>query len=68
MIILFRTVREVMRADALCRINGIETTVIPVPEKISGQCGMCLRVEDSWAVKLTDILSDNNFEFTVYEQ
>lgn len=57
-----------MKADSICRINGVETTVIPVPEKISGQCGMCLRMTADMIVRFDEIMIGKNIEYTVYEQ
>lgn len=56
-----------MRADKLCQANKVETTVIPVPEKISGQCGMCLRLADENLDNFVALMNANKIEHTVYE-
>ena len=44
MILLFPNVREVMKADRILKDNGLKVQVMPVPERISSECGMCMSV------------------------
>ena len=66
-IALFKTVREVMKADALCRQHAIEAIVIPVPEKISNQCGMCLKLPSDRMKLFLELMLQYNIETTLYE-
>ncbi len=68
MIVLFKTVRDVMKADAICRTTGVETVIIPVPEKISGQCGMCLRMDKSVIIRFKEVMANSKIEYRIYEQ
>lgn len=43
-IAVFENARAVIRAERIAREAGIETTVSPVPETISSECGMCLKI------------------------
>ncbi len=45
-ILLFNSIRMVMRADKLCRENGFAVKVMPVPHTHSTECGMSLVVND----------------------
>ncbi len=44
-LILFPNVHMVMKADRLCRAQGVIGKAIPVPEYISSECGMCLLIK-----------------------
>lgn len=66
-ILLFNTVREVMKADMVCRAVDLPCVVIPVPERISTRCGMCLRIEANSLRGVKKILVENNIEFFEYE-
>ena len=43
-IITFESVHYVMRAEKLLKQNGYEVRLIPVPRKISSDCGMALKL------------------------
>ena len=64
---LFRTVREVMKADELCRKNAIGAIVVPVPEKISNQCGMCLKLPVGQINEFISLMQQHKIEPTIYE-
>lgn len=56
-IMLFQSVRHVMRALNLLQMGGLSPKVIPVPKAFSSECGMCLliaRVEYPVACRLLD--------------
>ncbi|MFO8002326.1 MAG: DUF3343 domain-containing protein [Marinilabilia sp.] len=44
-LMLFRNVHLVMKADRLFRDENIFCRVVPVPEVISSECGMCLVID-----------------------
>jgi hypothetical protein len=67
-ILLFTNVHKVMQADTLCRQHGISCRVLPVPEDISSECGMCLEVEAENTEKCTVVLNENNIQFKIYNQ
>lgn len=66
-IALFKNVREVMKADALCREQGIRAAVMPVPESVSSECGMCLRIDPEERKRLAELCRTNNIEVTYGE-
>lgn len=66
-IILFRTTRDVIRADRLCKEHHLPVTVRPVPVKIAAQCGMCLEIEEKEIVRLCDLLEMNKIEMKIYK-
>jgi hypothetical protein len=43
LIALFLSVSHVMRAEKILMEKGIPHKLIPVPKKISSECGVCLR-------------------------
>jgi hypothetical protein len=65
-ILIFKNVHKVMKADTLCRQRGISCRVLPVPEHISSECGMCLEVEAENTEKCTVVLKENNIQFEIY--
>ncbi|PWD98108.1 DUF3343 domain-containing protein [Marinilabilia rubra] len=64
-LLLFPNVHKVMKADRICRMNGIPCRVIPVPEHISSECGMCLLVPpDNWE-KCKEILKAESIRYEI---
>ncbi|WP_462317484.1 DUF3343 domain-containing protein [Marinilabilia sp.] len=64
-LLLFQNVHKVMKADKICRMNGIRCRVIPVPEHISSECGMCLSVSPENWEKCLAILKEENIRFEI---
>lgn len=44
LIAFFKNAREVICAERLLRSEGVNVEIIPVPEKYSSECGMCIRI------------------------
>lgn len=44
-VILFKSVSYVLKAEKLLKQNGLPCKLIPVPKRISSDCGVCLRIE-----------------------
>ena len=65
---LFPNVHKVMKADRICKSKGIATRVIPVPEDISSECGMCLLVSDSNLEICTKVLSQAEISFELHKR
>jgi hypothetical protein len=57
-----------MKADRICRSEGISCRVIPVPEHISSECGMCLIVGNEKRDLCIKLLKEHNIEFELYNQ
>jgi len=56
-ILLFKNTREVIRAEDLCRKNGLKLQVISVPRQIASECGMCLLLPEDEVNKAVELLS-----------
>ncbi|RCW34542.1 DUF3343 domain-containing protein [Marinilabilia salmonicolor] len=67
-LLLFPNVHKVMRADRICKAKGIATRVIPVPEEISSECGMCLVVADSNLNACREALKEENITFELHKR
>ncbi len=67
-LLLFPNVHKVMKADRLCKSIGIATRVIPVPEDISSECGMCLVVAGDDLEACTDALKEKEIIFELYKR
>lgn len=63
-IAIFKNIRTVIRAEKLCRENNLSITVIPLPEHLSSECGMCLQIDDN--TDLFEILMQNHSIEIVY--
>lgn len=65
MLLLFSNVHMVMKADNVCRVNGIKCRVIPVPEHMSSECGMCLSVTPDYWDKCLALLDSENIRYEI---
>lgn len=61
---IFPNVHAVMKADRLCQSHGIKTRVIPVPEHLSSECGMCLLVGNKYIEVCEEAFCQNNLTFS----
>ncbi len=66
-LLLFPNVHKVMKADRLFKSRGIPTRVIPVPEDISSECGMCLVVPYSDLEICTKALKQEGIGFELHK-
>ncbi len=67
-IAVFKNTREMIKADNICKDARLEYSVIPVPESISSECGMCILFDIIQKDELTEILHSKNIFPTVYER
>lgn len=67
-LLLFPNVHKVMRADRICKAKGVATRVIPVPEEISSECGMCLVVAGSDLNACREALKEENITFELHKR
>ncbi len=61
-ILLFSSIRMVMRADKICREGGVEVKIMPVPHTHSTECGMSLVISENDLDKAKILLKDITFE------
>ena len=44
---LFKTTRSAIRAERLCKQEGIKCKMVPVPREFSSECGMAIEFDQS---------------------
>ncbi|NLP01683.1 MAG: DUF3343 domain-containing protein [Fibrobacter sp.] len=64
---LFRSTREVIGAEKLCRAEGISCKSIPVPREISSECGIALEFSPEDKEKATALFNKESVSFSFYE-
>lgn len=62
---LFENTRAVIKAEKLCRENGIHCKIIPVPREISSECGMALEINNEFSGKIKQILDKTELTYKV---
>lgn len=65
---LFRNVHEVMKADRLLREKGMSCSVVPVPEHISSECGMCLVIDPENSELCGRVLRNHDISYDIFNQ
>lgn len=58
--------RLAIKADFVCREQGIPLQVVTVPTSISSECGMALRVDITNKERVSMLLGDNGIEFKLH--
>lgn len=53
---IFRSTREVIRAEALCRREELPGRIIPVPRSVSPLCGMAIELPAEEAERFRQLL------------
>ena len=66
-IILFKGIRELMKADRLCKREGLSVNAIPIPHKYTTECGMSLVIDECNISKFKEIATGNDIEFQIEE-
>jgi hypothetical protein len=56
MYILFTSLKQLIKADDLCQLHQLSTRVIPVPEHLSSDCGMCMEVDFENLIPIIELL------------
>lgn len=67
LIAVFQHARAVIRAEKCCRDHGVHVTVMPVPETISSECGMCLGVTDSDRALFDELMNKASIAVKLYD-
>ncbi|MCX7991241.1 MAG: DUF3343 domain-containing protein [Proteobacteria bacterium] len=57
-ILIFNSVHRVMRAEKILKENYVNSKTIPVPRKLSSDCGLAIKVFDKGLNDLLNILKD----------
>jgi hypothetical protein len=58
MLFLFKSTRDVIRAEKFIRKAGLECVIIPVPRSVSSECGMCIETEQIHEKSIDLVLKD----------
>lgn len=66
-IFIFQSVHKVMKADRLLRDSGIFCNLVPVPEHISSECGMCLMIETESLLSCKEMLEARDIQFEIHK-
>lgn len=64
-IAIFHNIRAVIKAEFACRSGGLHTTVVPLPEHLSSECGMCLRLECDTELFVA-IMNEHDIEYQLH--
>ncbi|PZX15302.1 uncharacterized protein DUF3343 [Breznakibacter xylanolyticus] len=66
-ILTFQNTRNVIKADQLLAHHGIRARIIPVPEHISSECGMCIETTPENTLAIQSLLTENHVQFTIQQ-
>jgi hypothetical protein len=64
-IITFENVRLVIKADKLLQQHQLICKIVPVPEHISSECGMCIEAKGDNSQKIQQLLNEHDIEHTI---
>jgi hypothetical protein len=56
-VVLFKSVNQTMWADKLLKEKSLPHKLIPVPRKISSDCGVCIRIDSGMIDTVRGILA-----------
>lgn len=65
-IAVFLNTRQVIKADTLCKRENYPSRIIPVPTKISSECGMCIEIEYHFLEQFTALMKENEIDVKLY--
>lgn len=67
-IAIFENIRAVMKADKACKAEGFILDVVPVPEYLSSECGMCFVVSDTLIDSFTTLMEHHKLNIKLHEK
>ncbi|CCY49887.1 MULTISPECIES: DUF3343 domain-containing protein [Peptostreptococcus] len=62
-VLSFYTTNEAMSAEFICKSNGIDGKLIPVPRHMSAGCGMAWMTDLEFKDRLIDLINDEDIEW-----
>jgi len=65
-LLLFQSIHELIRAERICREEGLAVQVLPVPRDISSECGMVLEIDEALAGRLVAITANAGISAKIY--
>jgi hypothetical protein len=66
-IVLFKSVSHVLQSEKILIKKGISHKIIPVPKKISSECGVCIRFLPGHRSDIEEALTGMAEYFTIRE-
>lgn len=66
-IAVFQNIRAVIRAEKLCRDADMKVTVMPLPEHLSSECGMCLKIDTKYT-EFEKLMHEAAIEIVTYDK
>ena len=64
-IIIFMNVRLVIKADKLLQQHQLVAKIVPVPEHISSECGMCIEINKAAWPRVQQLLIEHGIEYAI---
>ena len=64
-ILTFESVRLVIKADKILQTNHIICKIIPVPEDISSECGMCIETNIGNHQMIQELLNNHQIKHQI---
>jgi len=64
-ILTFLNVRLVIKADKLLQQHQLICKIVPVPEHISSECGMCIETNGENLKRIQQLLTEYGIEHTI---
>jgi Putative Se/S carrier protein-like len=55
-VVLFESVSHALRAEKIFKAAGISCKLIPVPRRLSSDCGICLRFDSAAKARVETVL------------
>jgi hypothetical protein len=68
MLVLFQSTHAVINAEKMCRQEGVQAKVIPVPRSLSSDCGMALDIATDQRERVAQLLENGRIDFQIHEQ
>jgi hypothetical protein len=65
-IIVFRSIHDVIKSEKLIKNKGFDYQIVPVPTHLSSECGMCIEVNEDIINEMKIELKKNNIFHNIY--
>ena len=66
-VLLVESTNQAMRIEHILNLEGIKSSLIPVPKFLSSSCGNCLKIDPSDIKIVTSILEKNRISNATIE-
>lgn len=67
-IIIFENMRAFLKGDKACKAANLQVDIMPVPEYLSSECGMCFVVGDELLSRFRPIMAANKLIIVQHEK